>query len=417
MHLSSSQARPPCKSGNLLLSEPHTNSGCVLGIVGEMPVFRHDGKTCIHLSFGRVIDELACRHPKTLLCCPTRDAPPDGVRDYCISENVEIVPQPYYASSMAALSCVLGILRAYWRVCKRSDVLFVRGMLPYVGFFYLFAWLFGRRPCHWIVGNPMALLKSHSRSGRLKDFLSSVYAWQDRLCTHLGRRLTGGAFVCNGQELADIYASPRTMAVVSSTIRSDEFFVRKDTCRGRQIRILFVGFVRPEKGLEYLIDALPLLRTERPWRLTVVGPWKGYETYKSRLDNKLAELELSACVHWVGYVSYGTEMWEYLRSHDVFVLPTLSEGTPRVLVEARANSLPIVATRVGGIPTSVTDQYDGLLVEPRNPEMIAEAVNRIVADHELRRSLIQHGLESAKRFTVEGFANMVLPLLKRETAE
>jgi glycosyltransferase involved in cell wall biosynthesis len=97
----------------------------------------------------------------------------------------------------------------------------------------------------------------------------------------------------------------------------------------------------------------------------------------------------------------------YYREHDIFVLPSVGEGTPRVLVEARANSLPLVATRVGGIPLSVSDGRDGLLVPPGNADALAAAIDRLVADGVLRRRLIQTGLQSARRMTIDRFVEAV----------
>lgn len=331
------------------MSELVKASRKTLGILCEMPIYENREQINLHMSFGRVIDEFAKRFEKVVLCGPVRRGRPGASQDYILqSSGVRLLPQPNYGSSLSALLHPIGILQAYWRICKTADVIFVRGMLPYVFIFYFFARWFRRKPCHWIVGDPISLLKTHKRSSRLKDWLSLAYARQDRIFTRLGRRMSGGSFVCNGKQLADIYRSPRTSAVVSSTITQDEFFERKDTCQNAEIKLLFVGFVRPEKGLEYLIEALPQLGFDRPWRLTIVGPTDGYPDYKAKLDARIIELGMKNQIDWVGYVSYGPAMWEYLRSHDIFVLPTLSEGTPRVLVEARANSLPIVATNVGG---------------------------------------------------------------------
>jgi glycosyltransferase involved in cell wall biosynthesis len=380
-----------------------------LGILCEMPVFDDQCRKCLHVSFGRVVDDLAPRFGSVKLCAPMRKGGPDATREYTIrSGNVQLLPQPYYATSQAALKHPIGIACAYWRLCRRCDAIFVRGMLPYVGLFYLMARLFGRRPVHWIVGNPIALLRSHKRSSFVKDCLSTAYALQDRFFTKLGRWLTGGAFICNGEELAKIYRSPRTKAVVSSTITENEFFERADTCQGSEIRLLFVGFVRPEKGLEYLFEALSKLRLDRPWRLTVVGPTDTYPEYKTRLDQQAALLGITDRIDWAGYVSCGPQLWEYLRSHDVFVFPSLSEGTPRVLVEARANSLPVVATNVGGIPTSVQNGYDGLLVDPKNPAALADAISKVVTNGDLRRCLIRNGLAAVGKFTVKAFVNTVV---------
>jgi len=386
------------------MSENVTTGKGTLGIVAEMSVCHEDGRISAHLSFGRIIDALAQEYDKVLLCAPTRSEDPEHTRDYVLqADNIELIPQPMYSSSLSALKHPGAIAGAYAKTLKGAEHIFVRGMLPFSGLFYFLASIYRRKPVHWIVGNPVALLRSHRRDGYLKDALGIAYAYQDRFFNRLGRRLTGGAFVCNGDELANIYKSPRTQAVVSTTITKDEFFVRDDTCLQEPIKMLFVGFVRPEKGLEYLIEALPKLKCGRDWQLTIIGSWDGFADYKTALDVRIDNLGIREKINWGGYVSYGPDLWGFLRNHDIFVLPTLSEGTPRVLVEARANSIPIIATSVGGIPTSVTDGKDGILVPPKDSDAIAGAIDKIVADGDFRRNLIASGLQSARQMTIEHF--------------
>ncbi len=370
---------------------------------------RRGDRIYLHLSFGRVVDQLAARHAKAVVCLPVAEGADDESRDYALAAtNVELIPVPFYATSLGALRHPLAIGRAYARVCRAADLVFVRGMLPHVALFYLFARRYGRRPCHWIVGNPVALLRSHRRAGWILDTFSLAYAVQDRWFTRLGRWLTGGALVCNGNELRTIYRSPRTWVTVSSTITSDDIHERTDTCQGEVVRLLFVGFPRPEKGLQYLIEALPRLGTARRYTLTIVGATEQFHAYREALERLAQRLNVAQRIRWVGYVAYGPELFRCLQEADILVLPTLSEGTPRVLVEARANGLPVIATNVGGIPTSVTDGCDGLLVPPKDPQAIATAIERLVSDGELRRALIRNGLASARRLTVERFVDLVV---------
>ncbi|MBL7153751.1 MAG: glycosyltransferase family 4 protein [Phycisphaerae bacterium] len=383
-----------------------------------MPACRHNGGIYIHLSFGRVIDRLAERYEKVYLCVPIKDAAPVARHDYHIqSDNIELIPQPFFASSIGSLRHPVGISLAYVRMCRKAEVLFVRGIAPFVLLLYLSAWFFRRGVCHWIVGDAVALLRSHRRASRVLDLLSLAYAWQDRLLTRVGRRLTGGYLVCNGQELAEVYRSPHTIATVSSTITDDEFFEREDTCAGSRVKILFVGFIRPEKGVEYLIEALGGLKIEREWELILVGTCGKYRAYKDKLVSLINKYGINDKVRWAGYVIYGDSMFEYLRTSDILVLPTLSEGTPRVLVEARANSLPIVATNIGGIPTSVTDGKDGVLVPPKDAAALGAAVERVISDKKLRRSLIRNGLETARRTTVDKFVDLAADVLAKSAAD
>jgi glycosyltransferase involved in cell wall biosynthesis len=101
--------------------------------------------------------------------------------------------------------------------------------------------------------------------------------------------------------------------------------------------------------------------------------------------------------------------------YDVFVLPTLpGEGVPRVLLESMSAGLPIVTTRVSGIPSLVTHEANGLLVETAavtgpshdrvSPEAIAAAIARIIRDGTLRRTLIANGYATARAYTLEAQA-------------
>jgi glycosyltransferase involved in cell wall biosynthesis len=222
--------------------------------------------------------------------------------------------------------------------------------------------------------------------------------------------MTNGAFICNGRELARAFVSPRTIEIVSSTIRESDFFKRTDTCQGPVVRILFVGFIRPEKGIEYLLEAVSQLSTEVPWELEIVGP-RDFPDYGNKLDEIIAALGTRDRIQWTGYVPNGQPLFDRMRAADLFVLPTLSEGTPHVLVEARANGLPCISTHVGGVPSTVTHGYDALLVPPKNAPALARAMERVIADAELRHALIRNGLSSARKQTLDRFISTVMKVL------
>ena len=206
---------------------------------------------------------------------------------------------------------------------------------------------------------------------------------------------------------ARAHASPRTVEIVSSTIRESEFFSRTDTCQGPVVRILFVGFLRPEKGIEYLLDAVSQLKPDVTWELEIVGP-RQFPDYCKKLDDIAAARGIRDRIRWEGYVPNGKPLFDRMRDADLLVLPTLSEGTPHVLVEARANGLPCISTTVGGVPTTVTDGYDALLVPPKDARALARAIERVIGDAELRRMLIRNGLLAARKQTLDRFITTVV---------
>jgi glycosyltransferase involved in cell wall biosynthesis len=224
---------------------------------------------------GSVAEALARHYEKVCMCARVvREAPPAPFDSHLNAPNLELIEQPYWCTTAGSLIQLFGIARAYVRTCRRADILFVRGMCPYIAMLYSCAAIYRRPICHWIVGDPVALLRTGTRKGQAVDFLALLYALQDRFFTRLGRWLTRGALICNGRELARAYKSPRTVEIVSSTVRESDFFPRTDTCQGSVTRILFVGFVRPEKGIEYLLEAVSQLKVNMNWELLACGNFR-----------------------------------------------------------------------------------------------------------------------------------------------
>jgi glycosyltransferase involved in cell wall biosynthesis len=106
-------------------------------------------------------------------------------------------------------------------------------------------------------------------------------------------------------------------------------------------------------------------------------------------------------VHFHGFVPQGAALRQLYRESDVFILPSLQDQQPKVLMEAMSQSLPVIATNVGGIPTIVQNGENGLLVPPARPEAFATAVRQVLSDDGLRQKLVREGLTHARAHTVE----------------
>jgi glycosyltransferase involved in cell wall biosynthesis len=154
------------------------------------------------------------------------------------------------------------------------------------------------------------------------------------------------------------------------------------------LRILTVGRLHPQKSHHVLVQAVASLR-DRGVDVTVTlvgeGPTRG------QLERQIAALRLEDRVRLVGAVGQ-SDIGEYFRVHDIFCLASVSEGLPVVLMEAMAAGLPVVTTRITGVPELVEDGRTGLLVPPARPEALADALQRVVEDPELRTRLQDEGL-------------------------
>jgi glycosyltransferase involved in cell wall biosynthesis len=146
-----------------------------------------------------------------------------------------------------------------------------------------------------------------------------------------------------------------------------------------------VALFRPRKGLEVLLEALALLRREgRDVTLRAVG---SFETpaYEQTVREHVERLQLGGHVTWVGFSS---NVPAELAQMDIFVLPSLfGEGMPMVVLEAMSVGVPLVATRVEGVPQAIRHGIDGLLAAPGDAHDLAAQIRRILDGDVDARSL------------------------------
>jgi len=138
------------------------------------------------------------------------------------------------------------------------------------------------------------------------------------------------------------------------------------------------------------------LSGDLPLRLVLVG--EGPE--RPRIERLLRSLNLTDFITLAGQQD---DISPYYGIADVFLLPSLSEGCPNVLLEAMAAGVPVVATEVGGIPEVVTNGKDAILVKKRDPAGLASATVQLLQGRELRGHLVSYASEIVARNTPEAY--------------
>jgi len=224
--------------------------------------------------------------------------------------------------------------------------------------------------------------------------------------------------VANGSALADKVSrlcadQTRICKVVSSSLRaSDMPDIAQRESREFPPTVLYVGRLSAEKGVGDLLDAVPAIkrrcreaRIAAP-RFRLVG-WGGHGE-EERLRGQVDALRIAEDVEFCGRMSFGAELFSAYQSASLCVLPSWSEGTPRVLVEAMAFGLPVVATDVGGIPDVIVDGENGLLVPPRNADALAVAVGELLMNGALATRMSRENLSRARELSVENVCRRLL---------
>jgi glycosyltransferase involved in cell wall biosynthesis len=197
-----------------------------------------------------------------------------------------------------------------------------------------------------------------------------------RVSDHLARVQARGAFCASyvSQFCRSLYPTKNPdREFVFSSVRLTKELLRgprsEDDFKHKPFHVLSVGRLELEKGHHILVEAAHILRMRgvEDWRMKIVGGGRQLNP----LREKVEKLDLDSYVEIVGPVQYGEHLFEYLDGADLFVLPSLTEGMPRSLIEAMARGLPAIGSRTGGTIELLSDSQ---LVVPGQSTLLAEAI-------------------------------------------
>ena len=250
-----------------------------------------------------------------------------------------------------------------------------------------------------LAGTPLIVRTRH-----LAKPINSLYAY-----TWLAHRVIAVSHYVFRQ-LTDRGARPESVATIHSPVVLPQ--VNEQACVRRELGLpgdaLVVGCVavmRAEKGHSDLIDAFHCISGKFPHaHLVLVG--EGMPVYAD-LQSRVAEMGLQSRVHFMGRRQ---DIGDVLTSFDVFALPTHREALGTAFIEAAAMGLPVVGTEVGGVPETMQAGVTGLLVPPRDPAALANALESLLADPQRRRQMGDAGrqlIRGQDRFSAERAASQV----------
>ncbi|MDA9830233.1 glycosyltransferase family 4 protein [Akkermansiaceae bacterium] len=153
------------------------------------------------------------------------------------------------------------------------------------------------------------------------------------------------------------------------------------------------GTLRPMKGHGFALDALrPLLEANETLHLVITGAAK--DKFGEELIDQYSDPFWADRVSWVGEVS---DMFEFYSACDLAIIPSSSEPFGRTVIEAMACGLPVIATRVGGIPEIIDDGENGLLVDYGDSQGMQSQVNAVLRDDYLSKGLAEAAQQKTRR--------------------
>jgi glycosyltransferase involved in cell wall biosynthesis len=178
------------------------------------------------------------------------------------------------------------------------------------------------------------------------------------------------------------------------------------------IELLTVGRLEPEKNPNLLVRAVQHLERYRPGRYRLV--WVGRGPLEDSVFELARELEVAERIDFRGYVAFDQGLLDLYRHAHAFVHVSLSEGMPKVVIEALASGTPVVATDVGGVRAGLDGGRVALLVAADDLDALVGAILRLSDDGQLRQRLVTGGLELARQMTLEAEAARVVQFLQNK---
>lgn len=370
----------------------------VLGIFSVKIFVRHDGQYFTNGGFGDYLEKMCDAFDRVILCCKVRSGPPPEGFYLVDHANLRLVEIPLLTTELGAILLQPLVFAKGLGFIGEVDVVHAR-MPDWFGITGAVVARIGRRPCfHQIIADwhtQAQLVPWRKRFGLGLGLKAALYIYD---C--LERRVSHGQLVfAQGQVAYDKHREHADAELVLSSAHHDSdigHFAQR--CSGAEISGLAVGRLDSVKNHALLIRAIHRLRQQNPrWRLTIIG--EGGK--RAELEALIAELGIGDAVQLLGSVRHGDELWAHYDRADMFVLPSVSEGTPKVVLEAMARGCPVVASRVSGVPTAVAHEERGLLFESGDLDGLVAMMARMADDGALRERCQQQASAFAKLHTLE----------------
>ncbi len=317
-----------------------------------------------------------------------------------IPADVEFVQLPYYGGLDRPAEFLRGMaaaLRAFRRVTARADLVFLPGPHPLALLAAPLAAAAGATVVLGVRQNTVEYARHRHPTNRVARL--ALYgleaAWRAYALVW--------PVATVGPEITALYRGARRRFQLDVSMVAAADLAGPEVAAARRydgpVTLFSVGRLETEKNPLMLADVLAELRRRGgDYRLAVAGEGPLSEALAARLR----ELGVAEHADLLGYVAVDGGLMDHYRSSHLLLHTSLTEGLPQILFEAFATRLPVVASRVGGVPAAAGDA--ALLIEPGDVTGAADAVERMVGDAALREQLIERGFEIARGRTIDAAA-------------
>lgn len=370
-------------------------------LIQAWALYKFNNKFYIEYTHNVYITEIHKIYKKIYLISPVKTIDVAQVATLCeIQGNIEVIELPFFKNYLQAYKYFFSYISSYRKLKKLSfDTVYSRFPSP-------FGWLqkiyFKEKRVIHFVGDPIDTVENNRNLSiayrKLKIYLFSLeyylFIWASKGRVKV---VSNGHHLSNKLRKFNINAKP----LISTTLNDTDFFYKDITKDSNVITLIYVGYLRKAKGVDTIIQALKIISqsSEKKYKLTIVGD--GEEKDNLRNLAKMNDLD----VVFTGHIDDRNILNSLLRSSDIFCFASLSEGSPRVVLEAIANGINVISTPVGSLPYVFTDKEEILYFNFNNFEKLAELIEELSLNYELRLKLLKNSQQKVLQFKIDSFIN------------
>lgn len=351
------------------------------------------------------LKEIKKYYQKVYLLCPTHKILTNSnknLKSIGSFENVTIINLPASKGYIAAIIYFFNYLVAYKKLKGKVSIVYARYPVPF-GWLQKVFFANQQRIIHY-VGDPADSIRNNPKINKIKKHIllflfkpeQKLYLWA----------CNGAKVYTNGDHLAKVLIDQGVNAIplVSSTLtKNDFYFETNKKIDPNKPKLLYIGFLRKAKGVETLIEAYKLIKNKISGvSFTIVGTGE----MEFVLRDKVKSMNLEG-VNFLGHIDDREHLNRIMREHDIFCFASLSEGSPRVILEAMASGINVVSTPVGSLPFTFTDSQEILFADYHNESLFYSKIMEVIQDEKKAEDIRYTSYEMVKKFTIEKFIQTI----------
>lgn len=321
-----------------------------------------------------------------------------------IFSNIEVVELPYSGSFLKAQKSVIKYYKAIKSIVGKTDLFYCRVPDP---FCWMPRLIFHKRTIMHFVGDTIDATKYNEKWSWIKKKIMIAGYYPDYLLTILAAKkstvYTNGFHIANRLKRYSVDANPVVSSTISEKIFDDN--LPDLNMQDSPIRIIYVGYIRFAKGMNCLMHLCEKMQDSGfDYIFDIVGNGEMFDELKNFVENN--KLENKVILH--GHVDDKAKLLQMIRSSHLFFFPSLSEGSPRVVIEAMSQGIPVVSTPVGSLPTTFEDKKDIRFFDFNDYEMAYEIIKSFLSERSSFEKMRDEAYRKVKNnYTIEAFLGKI----------